>query len=174
MPHRGKNADYVTVLIPKSYLVILKGYLWCKIEDLLLCHTHLNSGIRLRIHTSCPVNGLNDVAAIQAWGRLTMWQTRCMNSFQPAISKLCTEHGIFSKHCDTSFQCAQGEGSMLASSVVDIPLLPACYNICRASRGRIAWPPLYMFLLLFHTKNFAIHYRFLTSKSKCVVPDSLV
>jgi len=26
MPHRGKNIDYVTVLIPKSYLVILKRY----------------------------------------------------------------------------------------------------------------------------------------------------
>ena len=26
VPHRGKHVDYVTVLIPKSYLVILKRY----------------------------------------------------------------------------------------------------------------------------------------------------
>jgi hypothetical protein len=111
---------------------------------------------------------------MQTSGRLTMWQTRCMNSLQPAISKPSIEQGSFSKLFETRFQCAQREGSMLASSVVAIPLLPACYDICRASRGRIVWLPLYTFLLLFLTQNFAIYYRFLTSKSKCVVPDSLV
>jgi len=37
---QGKNVDYVTILIPESYLVIPAGYSWCKIEDVILHHTH--------------------------------------------------------------------------------------------------------------------------------------
>jgi len=33
VPHRGKHVDYVTLVIPKSYLVILKRYWWRKIDD---------------------------------------------------------------------------------------------------------------------------------------------